>query len=177
MFLVDLKLDPVDGSDLAEYVPDLLARCRALHPSSIVLIKKSVYDVAFKPLRDAGLPVVDQRIYFPASGRQKEFKQQFRAALGLRSPGQESSMGRRRTARDKPAKAHRSEFTPDEASEIKHLLEEIRRSDRAHQKRLRHTLRSMGFHINDFSHSNKGFTPGDFDDLVARGTITVGKES
>ena len=41
-FLIDLKLDPADSSDLAMHVPDLVARCAALRPRRIVLIKAPI---------------------------------------------------------------------------------------------------------------------------------------
>ncbi|MGF6408386.1 hypothetical protein [Paraburkholderia sp. MM5482-R1] len=81
VFLVDLKLDPIDGSDLTAYVDDLIERCKALKPRRIVLIKSSVYDVAYQRLRVVGLPVVDEKVYFPSSGRQNDFRRQFREAL------------------------------------------------------------------------------------------------
>ncbi len=81
IFLIDLKLDPVDASPLQACVPDLLARCWALAPERIILIKATVFDAAYAPLRCAGLPVVNKRIYFPSSGRQGEFRRQFAEAL------------------------------------------------------------------------------------------------
>jgi hypothetical protein len=80
-FLIDLKLHPVDGSDLAVYVPDLVTRCAALKPRRIVLIKATVFDAAYRPLLAAGLPVINQRVYFPSTARQTEFKKQFAEAL------------------------------------------------------------------------------------------------
>lgn len=84
VFLIDLKLDPVDGSPLQSYVPDLVARCRALNPERIILIKATVFDVAYSALREAGLPVINQRVYFPSTGRQGEFREQFSRALDAR---------------------------------------------------------------------------------------------
>ena len=81
VFLIDLNLDPVNGSDLIECVSDLVDRCRELTPDHIVLIKANVYDVAYDALSRAGLPVVDKRIYFPSHGRQREFLRQFREAI------------------------------------------------------------------------------------------------
>lgn len=81
LFLIDLKLDPLDGTPLNAYVPDLVLRCRALSPERIVLIKATVFDVAFDDLAAAGLPVVNQRVYFPSSGQQTRFLQQFAQAL------------------------------------------------------------------------------------------------
>jgi hypothetical protein len=84
VFLIDLKLDPVDGTPLRNYVDDLVERCRLLNPVRIILIKTSVYDVAFQALATAGLPVVAERIPFPGSGRQREFELAFRRALQAR---------------------------------------------------------------------------------------------
>jgi hypothetical protein len=81
LFMIDLKLDPVDGSSLHVYVPGLVARCRALAPGRIILIKATVFDAAFSTLRAAGLPVINQRVYFPSTGRQGEFREQFARAL------------------------------------------------------------------------------------------------
>lgn len=81
IFLIDLKIDPMDGSDLKQYVPDLLLRCRALNPRRIVLIKATVFDAAYHALVKDGLPVVDQRVYFPSTGRQRQFEEQFSKAL------------------------------------------------------------------------------------------------
>jgi hypothetical protein len=86
IFLIDLQLDPVDGSSLSEHVPNLVSRCRALSPERIILIKVTVYDAAFKKLKAAGLPVVDERIPFPGSGRQPEFEVSFGRALSARPP-------------------------------------------------------------------------------------------
>jgi hypothetical protein len=80
VFLIDLKLDPADGSQLAGHVPSLLRRVRRLQPEKVILIKATVYDAAFAPLRDAGLPVVDVRVPFPGSGQQARFREAFRRA-------------------------------------------------------------------------------------------------
>jgi hypothetical protein len=61
-FLIDLKLDPADGSDLAMHVPDLVTRCAALKLRRIVPIKATVFDAAYRPLLAAGLPVVNKRV-------------------------------------------------------------------------------------------------------------------
>jgi hypothetical protein len=81
VFLIDLKRDPLDGSALRGYVPDLLRRCKALSPRKIILIDVDVYDVAYLDMREAGLPIVDERIPFPGSGQQKRFKEAFARAL------------------------------------------------------------------------------------------------
>lgn len=86
VFLIDLHEESISQptlSDLRPHVPGLLDRCRALRPRHIVLIKSSVYDAAFEPLRGAGLPVIDERIPFPASGQQKKFLSSFRRAAAV----------------------------------------------------------------------------------------------
>mgnify|MGYP001065748049 CR=1 FL=1 len=75
VFLIDLKLDPADGSSLAKHVPDLVSRCRILKPERIILVKATVFDAAYGPLRAAGLPVIDHRVYFPSTGRQARFRE------------------------------------------------------------------------------------------------------
>ena len=83
MSLVDLKLDPMDGSNLESCVPDLIRRCRELEPQRIILIKATVFDAAYHALRASGLPVVNKRIYFPSHGRQRQFQEQFKEALSM----------------------------------------------------------------------------------------------
>ena len=82
VFLIDLQEDPVDTTHLRDFVPVLVERCRALSPRRIVLIKATVFDAAYRALKDAGLPVVDVRVPFPGSGRQREFVEAFSRALG-----------------------------------------------------------------------------------------------
>src|SRR6266568_6691406 len=55
VFLIDLKQTPVDGTPLAGEVPGLIERCRELEPKRIVLIKATVFDVAYWPLKNACL--------------------------------------------------------------------------------------------------------------------------
>jgi hypothetical protein len=82
VFLIDLKEDPVvEAEDLTPYVPDLVERVRALAPEKVILIKANVYDTAYQPLVDAGLPVVAVRMPFPGSGRQDQFMTAFAQAL------------------------------------------------------------------------------------------------
>ena len=87
VFLIDLKLDPTDGSALAGHVPSLIRRVRRLQPHKIILIKATVYDAAYRPLRDAGFPVADVRVPFPGSGQQARFREAFRTARRKRPPG------------------------------------------------------------------------------------------
>lgn len=84
VFMIELHEENVSGptlSDLKPHVPGLVTRCRELKPRHIVLIKSIVHDAAFEPLREAGFPVIDARLPFPASGQQKKFLEGFRAAL------------------------------------------------------------------------------------------------
>lgn len=91
VYVIDLHEETISQPSLKELrprVPGLLGRCRALRPCHIALIKSSVHDAAFEALRDAGLPVIDERIPFPASGQQRKFLDSFRraaAAAGFRS--------------------------------------------------------------------------------------------
>jgi hypothetical protein len=80
VFLIDLKQDPVDGTALSSYVPDLVRRVRELQPERIVLIKATVYDAAYAALAAAGLPVSSVRVPFPGSGQQKAFEEAFARA-------------------------------------------------------------------------------------------------
>ena len=81
VFLIDLIEHPYDGTDLSDHVPGLAERVRRLEPEHVVLIKADVFDAAFTELRRRGAPVVHQRIYFPTSGRQREFEVSFATAL------------------------------------------------------------------------------------------------
>ena len=83
VFLVDLSVDPFDDrrEAIPRCVPDLVRRARDLNPARIVLIGAAVYDAAYAVLRQAGLPVVDQRLPYPGSGQQRRFLEGFRALL------------------------------------------------------------------------------------------------
>lgn len=94
VFLIDLRPDPFDTRSDADLVPELVERVRSIAPQHVILIKVNVYDVAYKPLRDAGLAVVDERLPFPSTGRQLEFAAGFRRSLksaGLRTPAARKS--------------------------------------------------------------------------------------
>ncbi len=84
VFMIDLHEDNISQPTLKQLtpkVPGLIERCRDLKPKHIILIKHVVYDAAFVALRDAGLPVIDEQLPFPASGQQKKFLGAFRRAL------------------------------------------------------------------------------------------------
>lgn len=87
VFLIDLKPDPVDESDLSLYVPALLTRIEELEPERIILIKTDVYDAAYSALAVAGLPVSKVRVPFPSYGQREKFRVAFgRALAGKRPP-------------------------------------------------------------------------------------------
>ena len=65
------------------------------------------------------------------------------------------------------------EIRPEAAARIRGFLGEVRRSPHDQQKRLRQQIRDLGFYISDFSRPDSGFTPADFDALVAQGTIRI----
>ena len=73
-------------------------------------------------------------------------------------------------------KKGRNTFSPEEASSIRKLLAERGKADANEQKGVRNRLRRLGFYIKDFDQSNKGFEPGDFDNLVARGLVKIERE-
>jgi hypothetical protein len=82
VFLTDLSIEPIErGQDLSPYVPGLVRRVRRLAPHCVILVKVTVYDAAFEALRSAGLPVVNERIPFPGSGQQVNFRSAFVRAL------------------------------------------------------------------------------------------------
>jgi hypothetical protein len=81
VFLIDVSRDPLSNTPLSHFVHDLVSRVEALAPKKVILIKATVYDAVFQPLREAGVPVVDERIPFPGSGQQKRFEAGFRRAL------------------------------------------------------------------------------------------------
>lgn len=81
VFLIDVSVDPLSGTPLAGFVPDLTVRAQRAEPKKVVLIKATVYDAAYCSLRAAGLPVVNRRVPFPGSGQQKRFATAFAAAL------------------------------------------------------------------------------------------------
>ena len=68
----------------------------------------------------------------------------------------------------------RDRFTAADAATIRELLRQVRCAEPGTaQKLLRDQLRAMGFYISDWGGGMTGFTRADFDDLVARGSITI----
>lgn len=83
VLLIDVSVDPRGASALLSHVLGCVERCRVLAPEAIVLIKATVHDAMFVPLRNASLPVIDRRIPFPGSGKQARFEAAFAEALDL----------------------------------------------------------------------------------------------
>lgn len=80
-YLIDLIQDPIASTPHAAHVPELIERVKKLKPEKIILIKAPVYDAAYGALREADLPVVDERVPFPGSGQQRRFEEAFARAL------------------------------------------------------------------------------------------------
>jgi hypothetical protein len=81
LFMIDLHEENAEqptAAQLTPCIPGLIERCRNLKPASIALVKSIVHDVAFEPLKKAGLPVIDERLPFPASGQQRKFLDGFK---------------------------------------------------------------------------------------------------
>lgn len=86
VFMIDLHEDNVSQPTMAQLAPcvaGLVERCRALKPRRIVLVKSIVHDAAYEALKKAGLPVINERIPFPASGQQRKFLEGFRRAVAV----------------------------------------------------------------------------------------------
>ena len=73
-FLLHMSEEPFrDRAVLPPLLPDLLARCEELSPRRIVVVGTRLFDLVYRPMRDAGLPVVDVRLPYPGSGQQRRF--------------------------------------------------------------------------------------------------------
>lgn len=86
VFMIDLHQESISQPSVRELqpkVPELVRRCKELGPTSVLLIKSSVYDAAYEAMAGAGIPVVDERMPFPASGQQKKFLESFRRAVAV----------------------------------------------------------------------------------------------
>lgn len=86
LWLIDLSEDPIPGrasksTYLQGWVDSLVDRCREINPRRVILLATSVYDSAYERLDESGVPVVDVRMPFPGSGRQKEFRAGFWEAI------------------------------------------------------------------------------------------------
>lgn len=64
-------------SDIKARSRELISEVKRINPECIVLIKVTVYDALFNEFTSAGLRVMDARLPFPSSGRQKEFHRKF----------------------------------------------------------------------------------------------------
>ncbi len=64
-------------------------------------------------------------------------------------------------------------FSHETAQQIRTLLADVRRADRATQKNLRQRIRKLDFYISDFNRPIAGFRPDDFDELVRAGKIEI----
>lgn len=81
-FLLHMAEDPFsDPSVLPPLLPDLAARCEELTPRRIVVVGARLFDLVHRPLRDAGLPVVDVRLPYPGSGQQRRFLEGMRLVV------------------------------------------------------------------------------------------------
>ncbi len=85
VFLIDLSPNPVGRASLESLAADLVIRCQELDPRAIIVIKATVFDAAYWPLKRARLPVVNERVPFPGSGQQRRFVESFGRALELAS--------------------------------------------------------------------------------------------
>ena len=81
-FLLHMSEEPfVDRGALPPLLPDLLARCQELAPGRIIVVGARLFDLVYRPMCDAGLPVVDVRLPYPGSGQQRRFLDGMRRVL------------------------------------------------------------------------------------------------
>jgi len=82
VFLVDVCPDPIyDKRELKACLPTLLDRVARLRPEHVILIKRTVWDIAYWPLREAGHSVNEEMVPFPGSGQQRRFEWAMAEAL------------------------------------------------------------------------------------------------
>lgn len=74
-----------ENSDLPDRLRDLRDKGDIGQHTPTILVKANVYDAFFSILVDRGYRVIDERIYFPSTGRQPEFKSDFSKAIGALS--------------------------------------------------------------------------------------------
>ncbi len=67
----------------------------------------------------------------------------------------------------------RSQFSISEFNQIKKLIEQKQKSSHNEKKKIRASLRKMGFYISDFDKSYQGFTLDLLNDCVESGMITI----
>jgi hypothetical protein len=88
--LIDAVKAPICGSHnrvsiIREGASKLLDEIKKIAPKQVVLIKATVHEALFQKLRDAGLPVVNEKpLPFPASGWQNDFANEFRSLVDAR---------------------------------------------------------------------------------------------
>lgn len=82
VFLIDLCESPIRSkAELRDCVAGLVTRVGAIAPEHVILIKSTVFDVAYWPLRKAGFQVSEQKVPFPGSGQQRNFEVVMQYAL------------------------------------------------------------------------------------------------
>jgi hypothetical protein len=86
--LIDALKGPIRGSHpqrvcaIRASQGNLLSEIREICPEQIVLIKASVYEALLRPLREAGLNVVNEiSLPFPSTGHQTEFQNELRRMI------------------------------------------------------------------------------------------------
>ena len=89
-WLVDAFEEPLrrrtwrmEDSNLTERLEKLREEAFLTRTTPVILIKIAVYQEFYDVLTHHGYCVIDERMPFPASGRQKEFRQSFERALRL----------------------------------------------------------------------------------------------
>ncbi len=82
--LIDAVKMPIDGSarnrvaEIRRSAVRLQGQIERINPEKIVLIKTTVHDALFEPMRSLGFPVVnDVALPFPSSGQQRRFHDVF----------------------------------------------------------------------------------------------------
>jgi hypothetical protein len=71
-----------ENSDLLDRLDELSDKGNIGQHTPMILVKANVYDAFFNVLVSHGYCVIDERIYFPSTGRQPEFKSGFSKAIG-----------------------------------------------------------------------------------------------
>jgi len=84
--LIDALKNPISGSHrlrvatIREQTDRLLCEVGAIRPKCIVLIKKSVNEALFRPMKDADFHIISDEsefLPFPSSGQQSNFEERF----------------------------------------------------------------------------------------------------
>lgn len=90
VFLIDLVPFPINTFTSSEKlaaqrasISDAVERAKAINPEGMIVIKKDVFKLMERPLRDAGLPLLHTKgISFPLGNTRAEFVKDFRDAHG-----------------------------------------------------------------------------------------------